>query len=237
MGEGEERLISLRALNVCGLLFNLGGVVLLFLFGMPFRIATGGKVITWTTDIVNEQIRRKDRLYTVLGWLGLGLIVVGTMLQVSATEPVGGFALSISIHWEALTAIGTLAVAVVAVWPILGGYRRRRILARNVRSRLLVQLRIFGLYIEMRTKGAIALLTALRPDEAREIVPLEEALRQDLLSAKEQDALAALVSGLKAIVIASPPDLAGWTRLLNELKRFHNELRRTVPDSRFQEWQ
>ena len=30
-----------KVLNIFGLLSNLGGVVLLFLFGMPFRVATG----------------------------------------------------------------------------------------------------------------------------------------------------------------------------------------------------
>ena len=31
-----------RALNVFGLFFSLGGVLLLFLFGMPIRVETGG---------------------------------------------------------------------------------------------------------------------------------------------------------------------------------------------------
>ena len=35
-----------KALNIFGLLLNLPGVVLLFLFGMPFRIATASKAST-----------------------------------------------------------------------------------------------------------------------------------------------------------------------------------------------
>jgi hypothetical protein len=37
----QERRMS-KVLNIFGLIFNLAGVVLLFLFGMPFRIASGG---------------------------------------------------------------------------------------------------------------------------------------------------------------------------------------------------
>ena len=43
MEEDEEDMS--KTLNILGLLLNLAGVVLLFLFGMPFRIATGGQTI------------------------------------------------------------------------------------------------------------------------------------------------------------------------------------------------
>jgi hypothetical protein len=85
VGEGEENMMSSKALNICGLLCNLAGVVLLFLFGMPFRIATGGKLLTLETNVINEQVRRVDLLYSVLGWIGFVAIVVGTLLQVRAT--------------------------------------------------------------------------------------------------------------------------------------------------------
>jgi hypothetical protein len=74
-----------KALNVFGLIFNLAGVVLLFLFGMPFRIASGGKTVTWTTTNIDLQVRKLDDIYSVLGWIGLLAIVFGTLLQIWAT--------------------------------------------------------------------------------------------------------------------------------------------------------
>ena len=43
-------------LNIFGLLLNLFGVVLLFLFGMPFHVAAGGKAVTWTTSNIDVQV-------------------------------------------------------------------------------------------------------------------------------------------------------------------------------------
>jgi hypothetical protein len=83
-GEAGEEDMS-KALNIFGLLLNLAGVVLLFLFGMPFRIATGGATITWTTSNIDLLVKKLDDVYTVLGWLGLLAIVLGTLLQVWAT--------------------------------------------------------------------------------------------------------------------------------------------------------
>jgi hypothetical protein len=83
MEEDEEDMS--KTLNILGLLLNLAGVVLLFLFGMPFRIATGGQTITWTTANIDLLIKKLDDAYTVLGWLGLLAIVLGTLLQVWAT--------------------------------------------------------------------------------------------------------------------------------------------------------
>jgi len=83
MGEGEEDMI--KTLNVFGLLLNLAGVVLLFLFGMPFRIAISGKAVTWTTSNIDLEVKKLDDLFSVLGWIGLLAIALGTLLQVWAT--------------------------------------------------------------------------------------------------------------------------------------------------------
>jgi uncharacterized membrane protein len=83
MGEGEEDMS--KALNVFGLLLNLAGVVLLFLFGMPFRIAISGKAVTWTTSNIDLEVKKLDDLFSVLGWIGLLAIALGTLLQVWAT--------------------------------------------------------------------------------------------------------------------------------------------------------
>jgi hypothetical protein len=74
-----------KVLNMFGLLFNLAGVVVLFLFGMPFRVATGGKTVTWITSSIDVQAKKLDDVYTVLGWIGLLPIVFGTLLQRLAT--------------------------------------------------------------------------------------------------------------------------------------------------------
>ena len=74
-------------LSIAGLVLNLLGVIVLFLFGMPFRLRTDGKSnvtvmrASWQDDI------EKDRLYTGLGWCGLVLIIVGTGLQIWAALP------------------------------------------------------------------------------------------------------------------------------------------------------
>jgi hypothetical protein len=83
MSEGEEDMS--KALNVFGLLLNLAGVVLLFLCGMPFRIAISGKAVTWTTSSIDLEVKKLDDLFSVLGWIGLLAIVLGTLLQVWAT--------------------------------------------------------------------------------------------------------------------------------------------------------
>ena len=72
-------------LNIFGLLLNLFGVVLLFLFGMPFRVTTGDKVLTWTASNIDVQMKKIDDLYSILGWIGLFAIVLGTLLQMLAT--------------------------------------------------------------------------------------------------------------------------------------------------------
>jgi hypothetical protein len=72
-------------LNIFGLLSNLVGLVLLFLFGMPFRVATGGKPVTWIPSNIDLQVKKWDDIYGVLGWMGLAAIVFGTLLQMLAT--------------------------------------------------------------------------------------------------------------------------------------------------------
>ena len=68
-------------MTIFGLLLNLVGVVLLFLFGMPFRVATGD------TLNIDVQVKRIDDLFSVLGWIGLLAIVLGTLFQILARLP------------------------------------------------------------------------------------------------------------------------------------------------------
>ena len=73
----------IAALNVIGLLANLAGVILLFRYGMPYRVASpeGDFFITEKPSPEGQMI---DRRYKILGFLGLGFILVGTGLQILA---------------------------------------------------------------------------------------------------------------------------------------------------------
>ena len=68
--------------NTIGLILNAAGVLLLFYFGMPFRVRTEGK--TARTFVLPDQseLVRAERRYDNLGTLGLFLILVGTAFQV-----------------------------------------------------------------------------------------------------------------------------------------------------------
>ena len=72
------------AANIIGLIMNLAGVILLFLFGMPFRVRTGGNQVNWRTGATNPSIAKADQLYDWLGWVGLVLIFAGTASQILA---------------------------------------------------------------------------------------------------------------------------------------------------------
>ena len=74
-------------MTIFGLLLNLAGIVLLFLFEMPFRVASGVKPGTWRMSSFDLQAKKLDDIYTVLGWIGLLALVLGTLLQVLARLP------------------------------------------------------------------------------------------------------------------------------------------------------
>ena len=69
-------------LNTLGLVANLAGVVLLFRYGMPYEVRTGGAIYLTTDQPDPAQARRETR-YTVFGWIGLALIVAGTCCQIA----------------------------------------------------------------------------------------------------------------------------------------------------------
>jgi hypothetical protein len=72
-----------NTLNIIGLLMNAAGVILLFLFAMPFRTRTGGYTVRITEGSDPEMVR-VEGWFDKLGWLGLGLIVLGTVVQIIA---------------------------------------------------------------------------------------------------------------------------------------------------------
>jgi hypothetical protein len=71
-------------LNVFGLVANLTGVILLFRYGMPYRVRTGGETFYIASGSANEDQIAAERRYDRLGWLGLIFIVLGTAAQIAA---------------------------------------------------------------------------------------------------------------------------------------------------------
>ncbi len=69
------------ALNIIGLVLNLVGVIILFRYGMPYHVPTGGAV-----HIITEQIDTAEKAlesrYEIFGYFGLVAIVAGTALQI-----------------------------------------------------------------------------------------------------------------------------------------------------------
>jgi hypothetical protein len=72
-----------RAFNLVGLALTLVGVLILFRWGMPFHVPTGGH-----DAIIASQSNPKDialeRIYTIIGYVGLALLILGTVLQMVA---------------------------------------------------------------------------------------------------------------------------------------------------------
>lgn len=71
-------------LNILGLLANAAGVVILFRYGMPYRVALDEGEIIITENVAPDQ-RALDGRYRKLGYLGLALILLGTGLQIWST--------------------------------------------------------------------------------------------------------------------------------------------------------
>jgi len=73
-----------RLMNVLGLVCNFAGVLILFRWGMPFRTASGGISSLALDGLLDEKGVALDRIYMVCGYVGLVLLVLGTMFQIIA---------------------------------------------------------------------------------------------------------------------------------------------------------
>jgi hypothetical protein len=73
--------MSTAALNIIGLVLNLVGVIILFRYGMPFHVPTGGAVhlITGQVDAAEKAL---ESGYEIFGYIGMIAIVVGTGMQI-----------------------------------------------------------------------------------------------------------------------------------------------------------
>jgi hypothetical protein len=70
-------------LNVFGLVASLVGVLLLFRYGMPYRVSQINEGSLFA-DGPSEKDKRLNRRYAVLGKIGLAAIVIGTVSQAVA---------------------------------------------------------------------------------------------------------------------------------------------------------
>jgi hypothetical protein len=70
------------AFNIAGLLMNVSGVILLFRYGMPYRVRTEGVSYYVTEDEDKREIATEQR-YDLLGKIGLFLILTGTAAQIA----------------------------------------------------------------------------------------------------------------------------------------------------------
>jgi hypothetical protein len=82
--EKAKRQVSGKILNLAGLALNLIGVLILFRYGMPFHVPSGGAVhlILEQTDQAEIELERRYKLF---GYIGLALLIAGTILQMVAT--------------------------------------------------------------------------------------------------------------------------------------------------------
>ena len=84
VGEPVARAHIVAVPNIVGLLLALAGVLLLFRYGMPYQLRTGGHRLRSVLDLDQDQIRLESR-YDRLGWLGLVCIVLGTVCRIIAS--------------------------------------------------------------------------------------------------------------------------------------------------------
>jgi hypothetical protein len=68
-----------------GLVANLAGVILLFRYGMPYRVRGSSDRINFTTSNVNAEALASEQSDDAFSWLGLVLIVIATILQMIGT--------------------------------------------------------------------------------------------------------------------------------------------------------
>ena len=76
--------MSDKTINTLGLVLELIGVFLLFRFGMPFHVPTGGASLLTGYEI-DQAVVALEQCYMVWGYVGLALLLLGTALQIVAT--------------------------------------------------------------------------------------------------------------------------------------------------------
>jgi hypothetical protein len=68
--------------SIIGLALNLIGVIVLFRYGMPYRVRTGGDI---RVPISPQDAKVLDVEHNNLGLFGLGAVLIGTTFQIIGT--------------------------------------------------------------------------------------------------------------------------------------------------------
>jgi uncharacterized membrane protein len=79
-------------LSLGGIVVSVVGVLMLFFFGMPYRLQAEGQYII--TESLPEEEARLNRVYRFLGFVGLALVLTGAAMQacgVLASDPLLNF--------------------------------------------------------------------------------------------------------------------------------------------------
>ncbi len=72
-----------QACTIAGVILNAIGVIMLFFYGMPFRIRKEGEALLVTRK--SREDEKRDASYDVRARVGLALIIVGSLLQIAGT--------------------------------------------------------------------------------------------------------------------------------------------------------
>jgi hypothetical protein len=83
VGREDEAHLMLPAgwWSTVGLVLSLIGVLLLFRYGMPYRVRTGGSSM-YESSSSDPREAMLERRYAMVGFLGLFLVVLGTICQI-----------------------------------------------------------------------------------------------------------------------------------------------------------
>lgn len=68
-----------------GYVISFVGVVLLWVYGMPYRVRTGGAPIRTVTTPDTAAAKKMEERYDLFNKIGLGLVFLGTIGQVAGT--------------------------------------------------------------------------------------------------------------------------------------------------------
>jgi hypothetical protein len=115
--------LSSSTWTIVGLALNAIGVVLLFLFGMPFEIPRSGPALL--VRLANVEEKRKQALFRALGFVGLAAIILSLVFQsigvLAATATFAGKLLAIHVAATPAAAQNTLIGEPFTTDPFLDG--------------------------------------------------------------------------------------------------------------------
>ena len=80
-----RKIAMLISINQLGLIFDIIGVILLFMYGLPSRIIEPPKLLL-EGDLSKED-SKKNRFITIMSYIGLSCLFIGFFLQFLGSFP------------------------------------------------------------------------------------------------------------------------------------------------------